>query len=124
MIYGFNDSKEKVEVLPKSEIVTVTASVTVPAGESAYALLYPANMEAFGMENGNPNNYVLIGIEYKDHNDSTNRWIKSFKVFDGDIYPLCGIIPFHSNEFNMRIYCYNSGDSEKTYDVRLKFIKA
>lgn len=121
MIYGFNNNKEKVDVLPKGDIVVITTSVTVSAGETAYARIYQPDMAAAGMVDGNPNKYILIGIEYKDNLD--NRWMKTPIVYNGAVYPHVGVIPSHGGTFEMRIHCYNSGDSEVTYPVRAMFMK-
>ncbi|MBR2540412.1 MAG: hypothetical protein IKE85_06250 [Mogibacterium sp.] len=121
MAYGFNNNKEKVDVLPKGDIVVITTSVTVPAGETAYVTLQSQELQAAGMEDGNPNKYILIGIEYKDNLD--NRWMKNFKVHNNVVYPSVGVIPFGGGTFEMRIHCYNSGESEKTYPVRAMFMK-
>lgn len=120
MAYGFNNNKEKVDVLPKGDIVVITTSVTVPAGDTAYVTVYPQELQAAGMEDGNPNKYILIGIEYKDNLD--NRWMKNFKVHNNVVYPSVGVVP-SSPGFAMRIHCYNSGESEVTYPVRAMFIK-
>lgn len=120
-VYGFNDNKEKVDVLPKGDIVVITTSVTVPAGETAYDRIYPEELQAAGMVDGNPNNYILIGIEYKDNLD--NKWVKNFQVHNNVVFPSVGVIPFSGGRFEMRIHCYNSGESEVTYPVRAIFMK-
>lgn len=124
MAYGFNNNKEKVDVLPKGDIVVITTSVTVPAGETAYDRIYPEELRAAGMIDGNPNNYILIGIEYQDPDPASgNRWMKNFQVHNNFVYPSVGVIPFGGGTFEMRIHCYNSGDSEVTYPVRAMFMK-
>ena len=123
MAYGFNNNKEKVTVLPKSDIVVITTSVTVPAGETAYVTLHSQELQAAGMEDGDPNKYILIGIEYKDNLD--NRWMKGFQVHNNVVYPGVGVVPSAPSTpgADIRIRCYNSGDSEVTYPVRAMFMK-
>lgn len=140
MNYGFNDDKEKIEVypasevytknevyskseaFPKNEIVTVTATLTVPAGETANVTLGPEQLEAFGMENGNPENYMLIAIERKS-GVSGSLWSKSLYISDGLIYPRVSYVPFGAGRFQLKIYLTNSGSDADTYSIRAKFIK-
>ena len=121
MINGFNEKKEKVEVLAAAEIVTVTAEITVTGDYNAVQIT-PSQLEAFGMEDGNPENYMLISVEQKEKTGTNKYWTKRFKVINDVTYPGATTEPF-GNQVALRLYAYNGTGSEKTYLVRAKFIK-
>ena len=113
MIYGFNEKKEKVD------FVIVTGDVTINAGTNVGVVTFVSQqLINFGFKDGNPNNYILVGIEQKQ--SSSANWSQSPFVYNGQVYPRATPTP---NNLSLSCYTNSTSDQDTVFNVRAVFMK-
>lgn len=113
MIYAFNEKKEKVD------FVIVTGDVTINAGTDVGMVTFVSQqLINFGFKDGNPNNYILVGIEQKQSNSA--NWSQSPFVYNGAVYPR--VTPT-ANNLTLSCYTNSTSDQDRTFNVRAVFMK-
>lgn len=112
MIYGFNEKKEKVD------LVIVTGEGTIEAGENLGSVtLIDEQLIDFGFKDGYPNNYILISIEQKLQN--IPFWGRGF-VYNGQVFPFATPT---ANNLTLSCYSNSTSDQDRTFKVRAVFMK-
>lgn len=81
MVYGFDDNKNKVEVVKKEDFAIISlTNVLLPAGTTGEKdITFPQ----YGISN--IDDWIVEGVEYAAAGGS--MWFVPYRVSDGEIYP-------------------------------------
>lgn len=135
MIYGFNDSKEKVEVyaknevysknevytkeqsLPRASIKIVRASIENVAAVSTGRTTLSASVlnTVFGIED--ITEWTIVGLSYEL---SSYSWTHGGDVYNGVFYPYVSMTDTKGLEFHV----FNWAGSSQTINIRLTLVNS
>lgn len=125
MIYGFNDSKEKVEVYAKSDFVVITLTKqNVAAGELAMITIPDSGLASMGINPAEINKYAVLCAEQKIGTDGGYY----SGIVDSTTYDFAFVYPRVTKIMNgsmsqLRIYVKNSDDTAQNVTARVVLMK-
>lgn len=110
MIYGFNENKEKVEILVVQETVTIPqgsagspwnyASISVQKLQTDYGMDDLSKYVLVGWSYGSPNGYM---IPHKIENNHTDPYIKFDTRSNGSGLTIWGYVPSEGYSTNINV---------------------